>query len=177
MRIAVIGSGISGTLAARLLASRHNVTLFEAGDYAGGHANTVDVEVHGDIFRVDTGFMVFNRQTYPNFCRMLQMLGVQSRFSDMTFSVRCDQTGLEYQGGTLNGLFAQRRNILRPAFWGMLRDILRFNRDARSDFAADGTCCVTLAEYLRQRRYGKWMIERYLRPMIAAIWSASPDGS
>jgi len=163
MRIAVVGSGISGNLVARLLARRHDVTLFEAGDYAGGHANTVDVELDGERFSVDTGFMVFNRQTYPNFCRMLQLLGIESRSSDMTFSVRCDQTGLEYHGGTLNGLFAQRRNILRPSFWGMLRDLLRFNRVAQRDVAADGMCCVTLAEYLRERRYGNWMIDRASR--------------
>jgi len=118
MRIAIIGSGISGSLAARLLSQRHDVTLFEAGDYAGGHANTVDVDVAGRQFSVDTGFMVFNHRTYPNFCRLLELLDVPSRKSDMTFSVRCDVTGLEYQGGTLNGLFAQRRNLVSPAFWG-----------------------------------------------------------
>ena len=128
MRIAIVGSGISGNLAARLLAGRHDVTLFEAGNYAGGHAATVDVEVQGQQFSVDTGFMVFNRQTYPNFCGLLQMLDVPSRASDMTFSVRCDDNDLEYQGGTLNGLFAQRRNMFRASCWGMLRDIFAVSR-------------------------------------------------
>ena len=174
MRIAVVGSGISGNLAARLLASEHDVTLLEAGKHPGGHANTVDVEVAGEGFSVDIGFMVFNYQTYPNFCRLLDLLDVPSRPSDMTLSVRCDATGLEYQGGTLSGLFAQRLNLVRPRFWQMLGDILRFNRDARRDAGSQALFSVTLAEYLRDRGYGRWMIDRYLRPMIAAIWSASP---
>ena len=175
MRIAIIGSGISGSLVARLLANRHDVTLFEAAHYAGGHANTVDVEVDGEQFSVDTGFMVFNRRTYPNFCRLLEYLDVPCRESDMTFSVCCDATRLEYQGGTLNGLFAQRLNLLRPAFWSMLLDILRFNREATRDAATADLCCSTLSDYLREGGYGRWMIDRYLRPMIAAIWSASPE--
>ena len=178
MRIAIIGSGISGNLVARLLASQHRVTLFEASDQPGGHAHTVNVDVGGKGFSVDTGFMVFNRHTYPNFCRLLELLDVPSRPSDMTFSVRCDQTGVEYQGGTLNGLFAQRRNVFRPAFWNMLRDILRFNRQAQRDATlgkdSHELCCLTLRDYLRHYGYGSWMIDRYLRPMIAAIWSAGP---
>ena len=129
MRIAIIGTGISGSLVARLLATRHDVTVFEANNYAGGHANTVDVVGwRRRRFPVDTGFMVFNRRTYPNFCRLLELLEITSQPSDMSFSVRCAKTGLEYQGSSLNGLFAQRLNCLRPSFLRMLRDIARFNR-------------------------------------------------
>ncbi len=128
MKIAVIGSGISGLLAARLLATKHEVHMFEANDYVGGHTNTVEFEVFGQRYAADTGFMVFNDRTYPNFIAMLDLLGVPARWSDMSFSVRCDRTGLEYQGSSLNGLFAQRRNLLRSAFYRMLLDVLRFNR-------------------------------------------------
>ena len=117
-------------LAARLLADDHDVHVFEANSYVGGHTHTVDVEVGGTRYPADTGFMVFNDRTYPNFVRMLDWLEVPSRASDMSFSVRCDRTGLEYQGGTLLGLFAQRRNLFRPSFYRMLGDILRFNREA-----------------------------------------------
>ncbi len=116
MRIAIIGTGISGSLIARLLASRHQVTVFEANGYPGGHANTVDVSVLGVRFPVDTGFMVFNQRTYPNFCRLLELLKIKSQPSDMSFSVRCSKTGLEYQGSSLSGLFAQRSNCPAPLF-------------------------------------------------------------
>jgi len=175
MRIAIVGSGISGNVAARLLATAHDVTLFEAGDYAGGHANTVDVEVGGSVFPVDTGFMVFNERTYPNFCRLLSMLDVPSQDSDMSFSVRCERTGWEYQGSSLNGLFAQRRNAVRPAFLNMLRDIRRFNRQAPRDVAAGRFGRATLGEYLAARRYGRRFVEQYLVPMTSAIWSARPE--
>ena len=114
MRIAIIGSGISGLLSARLLADEHEVHVFEANEYAGGHTNTVSFEAFGHRYAADTGFMVFNDRTYPNFVQMLQILGVPARNSDMSFSVRCDKTGLEYQGSSLNGLFAQRRNLRAP---------------------------------------------------------------
>lgn len=116
MRIAVIGTGISGGLAARLLSTQHDVTVFEANGYAGGHANTVDVAVGERRFAVDTGFMVFNRRTYPNFCRLLQLLEVASQPSDMSFSVRCVKSGLEYQGSSLNGLFSQRLTVCARRF-------------------------------------------------------------
>ena len=105
MKIAVIGSGISGLLAARLLADEHEVHVFEANNYVGGHTNTVSFEAIGQSYAADTGFMVFNNRTYPNFTRLLQMLDVPARMSDVSFSVRCDKTGLEYQGSSLNGLF------------------------------------------------------------------------
>ena len=182
MKIAVIGSGISGLLAARLLATKHEVHMFEANDYVGGHTNTVDFEVFGQRYAADTGFMVFNDRTYPNFIRMLDFLGVPARWSDMSFSVRCDRTGLEYQGSSLNGLFAQRRNLLRPAFHRMLLDVLRFNRRSLewlgsgkglSPSAEDDE--LELGQYLARNRYSRQFVEHYLVPMGAAIWSAPPE--
>jgi predicted NAD/FAD-binding protein len=175
MRIAIIGTGISGSLAARLLSTEHEVTVFEANDYPGGHANTVDVQVSGEEFHVDTGFMVFNRRTYPNFCRLLEMLEITSQASDMSFSVSCSKTGLEYQGSSLNGLFAQRLNCLRPSFLRMLRDIARFNRvgisAAETNSLRDGQ---TVRQFLNDHGIGKPFVDQYLVPMAAAIWSSNP---
>jgi len=174
MRIAVIGSGISGMLAARLLAGDHNIHVFEANSYAGGHTNTVSFEAFGRPYAADTGFMVFNDRTYPNFVRMLQMLNIASRSSDMSFSVRCDRTGLEYQGSSLNGLFAQRRNLLRPSFYRMLAEVLRFNRRSLELLRTEDYD-VELGEYLDRSRYSREFIEHYLIPMGSAIWSAPPE--
>ncbi len=175
MRFAIIGTGISGSLAARLLSTRHDVTVFEANGYVGGHANTVDVTALGGSYSVDTGFMVFNRRTYPNFCRMLEMLSIRSRPSDMSFSVRCSKSGLEYQGSSLNGLFAQRRNCIRPSFLRMLGDIARFNRMGTAAVASselkDGR---TVGEFVNQCGVGRRFIDQYLAPMAAAIWSSKP---
>ena len=132
MRIALIGAGISGLTAAWLLSRRHEVTVFEAEPRIGGHTATVDVTVAGQHFAIDTGFIVFNDRTYPNFIRLLGELGVASQATEMSFSVSNDLSGLEYAGSNLNTLFAQRRNLLRPRFWAMVRDILRFNRSAVS---------------------------------------------
>ena len=173
MKIAVIGGGISGMLAARLLADDHDVHLFEANSYVGGHTHTVDVEVGGTRYPADSGFMVFNDRTYPNFIRMLDWLEVQSRASDMSFSVRCDRTGLEYQGGTLLGLFAQRRNLFRPSFYRMIRDILRFNREAPSLLDAEDES-ITLDDYLQDHQYSTQFVNHYLVPMGASIWSTPP---
>jgi predicted NAD/FAD-binding protein len=169
-----VGGGISGMLVARMLADDHEVHLFEAEGYVGGHTHTVDVKLDGEIYAADTGFMVFNDRTYPNFVRMLDLLGVPSRDSDMSFSVRCDRTGLEYQGGTLLGLFAQRRNLLRPSFYRMLRDILRFNREA-PDLLDREDDLSTLDDYLAKHRYSPQFAEHYLAPMGASIWS-TPTG-
>jgi predicted NAD/FAD-binding protein len=130
MKLAIVGTGIAGMTAAHLLHQGHDLTIFEAGAYIGGHTNTVEVEQQGRSYAVDTGFIVFNDWTYPNFIALLDRLGVESQPSDMSFSVRCEQTGLEYNGTSLNSLFAQRRNLLRPSFYRMIRDILRFNRDS-----------------------------------------------
>lgn len=173
MRIAVVGAGVSGLTAARLLSRRHDVRLFEAADEAGGHANTVACRAWGETWTVDTGFMVFNRRTYPNFCRMLDELGVASQPSDMSFSVSCAATGLEYQGSSLNGLFAQRGNLVRGRFYRMLADILRFNRDAFA-WLRNPHDAQTVGEFLRRGGYGSAFREHYLVPMTAAIWSADP---
>ncbi|MGI9428844.1 MAG: NAD(P)/FAD-dependent oxidoreductase [Bythopirellula sp.] len=174
LRIAVVGSGISGSLCARLLATRHEATLFEAADRIGGHTHTIDVEVFDKFWPVDTGFMVFNDRTYPKLIRMLELLEIDSRPSDMSFSVSCQRSGLEYQGSSLNGLFAQRRNLVRPSFYRMLGDILRFNRQATAllDAAQNE---VALGEFLQQHRYCEQFADHYLLPMIAAIWSAPPQ--
>jgi predicted NAD/FAD-binding protein len=160
-------------LVARLLADEHEVHLFEANNYVGEHTNTVDVEVRGQRYAADTGFMVFNDRTYPNFLQMLDLLGVPSRASDMSFSVRCDQTGLEYQGGTLFGLFAQRKNLFRPSFYRLLRDILRFNREAPRLLDSEDES-ITLDDYLREHHYSTQFVDHYLAPMGASIWSTPP---
>jgi predicted NAD/FAD-binding protein len=175
MRIAVIGSGISGLVTANLLAGDHEVSLFEAGPFLGGHTNTIRVPSGRGMVAVDTGFMVFNERTYPNFCRLLELLGIESQPSDMSFSVRCDRTGLEYEGSSLNGLFAQRANLWRPAFYRMLADIVRFNREARAWLRESAADPVTLGQFVASRGLGRQMVEQYLIPMGAAIWSARPD--
>ena len=132
MKIAIIGTGISGMTAAWLLHREHEITVFEANDYIGGHTHTIDVEVAGQSYAVDTGFIVFNDWTYPNFIALLDKLGVVSQPTTMSFSVRCERSGLEYNGHSLNSLFAQRSNLLRPSFYRMLRDILRFNASRKN---------------------------------------------
>ncbi|MBL4835152.1 MAG: FAD-dependent oxidoreductase [Pseudomonas sp.] len=174
MRIAIIGSGISGLVCGHLLARSHEITVFEAADWVGGHTHTVDVEVEGKAYAVDTGFIVFNDWTYPNFIKLLDQLGVGSRPTEMSFSVNEPTTGLEYNGNNLNSLFAQRSNLFSPAFLGMVRDILRFNREAAADLdtgeiAAD----ITLGDYLRAKGYGQRFTDHYIIPMGAAIWSMS----
>lgn len=173
MRIAVIGTGIAGLTAAYLLSRRHEVTAFEAAAQIGGHTATVDVDIDGARYAVDTGFIVYNDWTYPNFIRLLGELGVAGKNTDMGFSVRCERSGFEYSGSSLNTLFAQRRNLLNPRFWGMLRDILRFNREALAELDS-GTidADITLGDYLRARGYGDYFRERFLVPMGAAIWSS-----
>lgn len=171
MKIAIIGTGIAGMTAGHLLHGRHELTLFEAGDYIGGHTNTIEVPWEGTTYAVDTGFIVFNDWTYPNFIALLDRLGVAHQPSDMSFSVRCERTGLEYNGTTLNSLFAQRRNLLRPSFHRMIRDILRFNREAVALLQQPGPG-PSLGAYLEQQRYSEPFIRQYLLPMAAAIWSA-----
>lgn len=174
MKIAIIGSGIAGLTSAYLLSRRHDITLFEAGERIGGHTHTVDVTVEGQRYAVDTGFIVFNDWTYPNFIRLLEQIGVKFKPTEMSFSV-CDQhAGFEYNGNNLNSLFAQRRNILSPGFWGMLRDILRFNRQAPLDLQEQRISAqMTLGDYLEAGGYGPRFIRHYIVPMGAAIWSMS----
>ncbi|MBN2241863.1 MAG: FAD-dependent oxidoreductase [Acidobacteria bacterium] len=175
MKIAIIGSGISGMLAARLLFHDNDIHVFESDNYVGGHTNTVELEAFGRRYAADTGFMVFNERTYPNFVKMLRLLATEARASDMSFSVRCGRSGLEYQGSSLNGLFAQRRNIIRPAFYRMLLDILRFNRNATDFLGRAPEEDPTLEAYLGKGRYCRAFVTHYLVPMGAAIWSARPE--
>lgn len=173
MRIAIVGTGISGLTAAHYLRRRHEVTLFDGADYVGGHTHTVDVEFEGEQATIDTGFIVFNDWTYPNFIRLLDDLGVASQESNMSFSVRCDRSGWEYNGGSLSGMFVQKRNLVRPAFWRMIRDILRFNRDSPR-ILSEGDNSETVGDYLQRMGYGDSFADRYLIPMGAAIWSCPP---
>jgi predicted NAD/FAD-binding protein len=172
MRIGIIGSGISGMVAAYLLHRDHDVTVFEASDYIGGHTHTVDVDVDGTALPVDTGFIVFNERTYPNFVKLLRRLGVPWQNSDMSFSVHCDRTGLEYCPSSLDKLFAQRSNLLRPGYWNMIREIFNFRRHLLE--TAQLPEAVTLGRHLRDRRYSRAFIERFIVPMGAAIWSSEP---
>jgi predicted NAD/FAD-binding protein len=160
-------------VAAYRLSRDHEVSVFEAGGYAGGHTNTVDVECDGRQYAVDTGFIVFNDWTYPNFIALLAELGVHWQPSNMSFSVRCERSGLEYNGTSLNSLFAQRRNLVRPAFLRMVLDIVRFNRTAPQLLAQDGVG-PALGEYLAAGGYSRIFIEHYIIPMGAAIWSSRP---
>lgn len=171
MKIAVVGTGISGNVAAYYLNKNHDITVFEANDYIGGHTHTHDIELNGKQFSVDSGFIVFNYKTYPNFTRLLSELGVEEQLSTMSFGVKCEKTGLEYMGSTINSLFAQRRNLLRPSFWKMIGDILRFNREATTLIETQGDD-ITLGDYLQRGNYSQIFIDYYLVPMAAAVWSA-----
>jgi uncharacterized protein len=174
MKIAIIGSGIAGNVAAHHLHREHDITVFEAGEHAGGHTHTHDIELGGRGYAVDTGFIVFNDRTYPNFIRLLEELGVAWQESSMSFSVRDEASGLEYNGTSLDTLFAQRRNLLRPSFLGMICDILRFNREAPALLdAPDDT--LTLHRFLAAQGYGRRFVDHYLVPMGAAIWSTDPQ--
>lgn len=174
MKIAVIGSGIAGNVAARLLHREHDITVFESGSHVGGHTHTHDIRHNGRHYAIDTGFIVFNDWTYPNFIALLDELGIQSQPTNMGFSSRCNNSGIEYNGSSLNGLFAQRRNLLRPRFHGMIRDILRFNRESRELLDIDDDD-LTLADYLRDNNYGRLFVDNYIIPMGAAIWSTDPE--
>ncbi|WP_416308278.1 NAD(P)/FAD-dependent oxidoreductase [Neptunicella sp. SCSIO 80796] len=174
--IAIIGSGISGLTAGYILSRQHQVTLFEANHYLGGHTHTFDVDLQGKNYPVNTGFIVFNDWTYPNFIQLMEQLGVTSEASNMSFSVRCENSGLEYNGNNLDTLFAQRRNLLRPRFWRMIRDILRFNKhsiQALQDNAVDDG--ETVGAFFQRHGYSEDFINLYIIPMGAAIWSASFD--
>lgn len=174
MKIAIVGSGISGLVAAHLLAPEHEVVVFEADSRIGGHTHTVSFESDGSSHRIDTGFIVYNERTYPNFCRLLERLGVETRASDMSFSLACERTGVEWGSKGLRGVFAQPGNLLRPAFHRMLRDVLRFNREAREILGA-GDDKLELGEYLTGAGYSGRFIDHYVVPMGAAIWSARAE--
>lgn len=174
MRIAVVGSGVSGLVCAHLLAPRHDVVLFEAERRTGGHVHTVDVDGPGGPRAVDTGFIVFNERTYPSFIRLLDRLGVPSRASDMSFGVRSERRDLEYACEDLSTLYAQRRNLLSLRFHRMVVDILQFYREARA-LAGEGPE-VQLHAWLRQRGFSDAFVEDHLLPMVGAVWSSTRDG-
>ncbi len=174
MNICIVGTGISGLVAAHGLYKQHDLTLYEAAPRLGGHTHTVDVQADRGPLAIDTGFIVFNEATYPGFCALLRELGVPWQKSEMSFSVSCGGTGLEYNGTDLNGLFAQRRNLFRPRFWRMVRDIMRFYREA-PEVLEKPDIGLTLGEYLKAGNYSELFIEKHLIPMGAAIWSATPE--
>ena len=174
MRIAVIGTGIAGNVAAWHLCRENDLTVFEENDHIGGHTHTHDIVQDGEHHAIDTGFIVFNDWTYPNFIALLDELGVESRPTDMSFSSRCETSGIEYNGSSLNRLFAQRRNLFRPRFHGMIRDILRFNREA-GELLDGNDATLALGRYLHDRKYGRLFIDNYIVPMGAAIWSTDPQ--
>jgi uncharacterized protein len=174
LRVAVVGSGISGLAAAHYLARRHEVTLFEAETRLGGHAHTHDVAIGGRALRVDTGFIVYNHRTYPGFVRLLAELGVRGRKCEMSFGVRCRRCGLEYSTRGAAGVFAQRRRALDPSHLLLLADIPRFNRDARALLARPetGDQGLALGDFLERGRYSSGFVRHFILPMGGAIWSA-----
>jgi uncharacterized protein len=174
-RIAVVGAGISGLASAWLLSRQYDVTLYEAGSYLGGHTNTVDVTVDGLTHPVDTGFLVFNERTYPNLIAMFALLGVESVETEMSFAVSLQSPDLEWAGSNLATVFGQKRNLLRPAFWGMLSDILRFNRESTAWLLAHPGEERSLDDFLQAGGYSRQFADWYLLPMAAAIWSC-PTG-
>lgn len=174
MRIAIIGTGISGLVAAHHLHRKHELTIFEAQSHIGGHTLTSDVSMDGRNYAVDAGFIVYNETNYPNFVRLLDRLGVETQPTAMSFSVKCEATGLEYAGTSLNALFAQRRNLVSIGFLRMLREIGRFNRAARESLATDPGD-ETLRDFLRRGDYSNRFVQHYLVAMAAAIWSTDPE--
>lgn len=185
--IAIIGSGISGLTSAYLLSQKHNITVFEKNDYIGGHTATKTIEYDGERHAIDTGFIVCNDKTYPNFLKLLSQLDVKRHATEMSFSVFNKRNGLEYNGADLNKLFAQRRNILNPKFWRLISEILRFNKQCKALYSnqdvngnslngQDIDTNATLADFLKDNNFSDYFAQHYILPMGAAIWSTSLDG-
>ena len=173
-KVAVIGSGISGLVSAYLISQKHQVFLFEKDQRLGGHTATIDVEVDGQPYAIDTGFIVFNDRTYPNFLALLEQIGIDKQETEMSFSVQNKLTGLEYNGHSLNSLFSQRKNLLNPKFWGLLKSIVRFNNLAKAYYRDNKhTKGITLGEFLDEQGFDRYFSEHYILPMTAAIWSTS----
>ena len=174
-KIAIIGTGISGLACAYFLKDDFELTLFEKDDRVGGHSNTVVVPENGKELPLDTGFMVYNEVTYPHLTRLFEELDVETKPTEMSFSVQHLVAGLEFNGGSLNLLFAQRKNLLRPAFWKMLLQINRFNKDTVRELENPAFEGLTLSDYVAVRGYGPEFLEWYLSPMAAAVWSSPPE--
>ena len=176
MKIAIIGSGISGMVCGHMLAQKHEVHLFESGPRLGGHTHTHRIQVPSGEYLIDTGFIVHNDRNYPNFIKLMEKLGIETKDSHMSFSVKVEKNGLEYNGTSINSLFCQRRNIFRPSFYRMIKDILRFNKSATEYFLKyrdQSPDDMTLEDYLIRNNFSNEFIEHYVMPMGAAIWSAS----
>lgn len=177
MKMAIIGSGISGLTCAHYLHKQHDITLFEANDYIGGHTATVDVEVASGQYAIDTGFIVFNDRTYPNFQRLMSEIGISGQETEMSFSVHNDESGLEYNGHSVASLFAQKRNFLNPRFYKFIAEILRFNKEAREAYSVsvhgDPLIEQTLGDFLNRRHFSEYFCQNYILPMGAAIWSST----
>ena len=174
MKVAIIGSGISGLTAAYLLHKDHDITVFEANDYIGGHTHTHEIKQNDKLWSVDSGFIVYNEKTYPNFISLLQKLKVEVQKTSMGFSVKSPSTNLEYSGGSLNTIFAQRRNLLKPSFLIMLKDVLRFNRIAVKELLTVDQS-TTISDFLKRHNFSSHFIENYIIPMGAAIWSTAAE--
>lgn len=173
MKIAIIGTGISGLTCGYYLHKDHDITLFEANDYIGGHTATVDVTVDGQDYAIDTGFIVYNDRTYPNFIKMMNEVGVEGIPTQMSFSVRNNSNGLEYNGHTISTLFAQKRNWVNPKFYRFIFEILRFNKLAKSFAGKEETNTKTLGEFLDEHQFSQFFTDNYILPMGAAIWSST----
>ncbi|HTA06195.1 MAG TPA: FAD-dependent oxidoreductase, partial [Solirubrobacteraceae bacterium] len=176
MRIAIVGAGVSGLVAAHLLHREHEIVLYEAGSYAGGHTNTIRVDTAHETHHVDTGFIVMNDRNYPNFTRLLDRLGVARQPTHMSFSVKGEEHDFEYSG-TPRGLFCQPGNIASVRFQRMILDLLRFNRALRAllDGGIDGThSSESMDDFLSRHRFSRAFIERLIEPQLSAVWSADP---
>ncbi|HEX9073509.1 MAG TPA: NAD(P)/FAD-dependent oxidoreductase, partial [Pseudolabrys sp.] len=174
LKVAIVGTGISGLSAAWLLSQRHDVTVYERADHIGGHSNTILASVGGRSIPVDTGFIVFNRRTYPNLTALFELLKVPTQLSNMSFGVSMDNGALEYSGSGISGVFGQPRNLIRPRFWSMLADLVRFYRHAPIDTDLIDGENFSLGDYLKMGKYGEAFRDDHLLPMASAIWSASP---
>jgi uncharacterized protein len=174
MKIAIIGAGIAGNTIAWHLHKQHDITVFESETHVGGHTHTHNIQAFGREYQIDTGFIVYNDWTYPNFIKMLETLGVETQVSHMSFSVKDEASGLEYNGTSLNSLFAQRSNLFKPKFLWMIKDILRFNQQAPL-LLDEAKQDMSFGDYLKNNHYSASFIRNYIIPMGSAIWSADPD--